>query len=89
MDIFREKVTSGRTHFRHYFDDYKGEGEEISPEDAQEFIASKFRDLLSEKRLKTFYRHFTCATDTNNIKTIFDILKAKILHDNLNEIGLY
>ena len=37
-------------------------------EETSQYIRRKFEDLNKKKQTKTIYTHFTCATDTNNIK---------------------
>ena len=39
-------------------------------------------------RQRTCYSHFTTATDTNNIKRVFNSVHHMILSFNLSEIGL-
>lgn len=37
---------------------------------------------------KTLYSHFTCATDTENIRFVFVAVKDTILRHNLKEFNL-
>lgn len=37
---------------------------------------------------KTLYSHFTCATDTENIRLIFKDVKTAILRHNLGDFNL-
>jgi len=45
----------------------------------------KARNHHPEKRV---YTHFTCATDTSNIRRVFDIVKVIIVRTHLIEVGL-
>ena len=38
------------------------------------------------ERVGDIYPHFTCATDTNNIKTIFEAVKNHILQAHIQEV---
>ncbi len=42
----------------------------------------------NEDKDKTIYSHFTCATDTENIRLIFVAVKDTILRLNLKEFNL-
>lgn len=42
----------------------------------------------NEDKDKTIYSHFTCATDTENIRLIFAAVKDTILRLNLKEFNL-
>ena len=37
---------------------------------------------------KTLYPHFTCATDTNNIRRVFNDVKDTVLLKSLEEYGI-
>ena len=54
---------------------------------AQNFILSMFVDLIPDTK-KTIYSHFTCATDTENIRVVFAAVKDTILRLNLEECNL-
>ncbi len=51
------------------------------------FITDKFL-ALNENPKKHIYVHETCATDTNQIKVVFNIVKDVILHQVLNQTGI-
>lgn len=38
---------------------------------------------------KEVYIHFTCATQTNNIKFVFDAVTDTLIRENLKFCGLY
>lgn len=54
---------------------------------AREFILKMFVDLNPDTE-KIIYSHFTCATDTENIRFVFAAVKDTILQLNLKEYNL-
>ncbi len=52
---------------------------------AREFIAKMFINSNPE-RSADIYPHFTCATDTENIKFVFDVVKNHILQQHIVEV---
>lgn len=54
---------------------------------AREFILRMFAELNPDPD-KTIYPHFTCATDTENIRFVFAAVKDTILQLNLKEYNL-
>lgn len=54
---------------------------------AREFILKMFVDLNPDSD-KIIYSHFTCATDTENIRFVFAAVKDTILQLNLKEYNL-
>ncbi|KAJ6247392.1 guanine nucleotide-binding protein g(o) subunit alpha [Anaeramoeba flamelloides] len=72
-DLFDEKIK--RVDIRVTFKEYKGENES---QEASEYIKSEFVKLYKNERKKV-YPYFTCATDTSNIKNVFEAVKDTIL----------
>jgi len=66
------------------FTDYNGEN---TYEAAKLYIAQKFEALKNSP--KTIYTHFTCATSTENISQVFNIVTDIILDRNLKSRGLF
>lgn len=62
-------------------------GEPKNAEAAKEFILQKFLELNPDSD-KIVYSHFTCATDTQNIRFVFAAVKDTILQSNLREYNL-
>lgn len=54
---------------------------------AREFILKLYQDQNPNKE-KVIYSHFTCATDTENIRFVFAAVKDTILQLNLKEFNL-
>ena len=62
-------------------------GPEKDVEAAREFILGMFVDLNPDPD-KIVYSHFTCATDTENIRFVFAAVRDTILQYNLKEYNL-
>ena len=64
-------------------------------DDAKNYIRQRFEALNRKKSKKTdnskkvIFTHFTCATDTGNIKFVFDAVTDVIIRKHLSEVGLY
>eukprot|EP00095_Tigriopus_kingsejongensis_P011887 snap_masked-scaffold410_size180147-processed-gene-0.20 protein:Tk11887 transcript:snap_masked-scaffold410_size180147-processed-gene-0.20-mRNA-1 annotation:"guanine nucleotide-binding protein g subunit alpha isoform x5" len=82
-DILEEKILY--SHVVDYFPDF--EGEKQNAEDAKRFIMEMFTSNEALKS-KNIYTYFTCATDTNNIRNVFDAVKDTILQNNLIDYNL-
>ncbi|XP_019956406.1 guanine nucleotide-binding protein subunit alpha-14-like [Paralichthys olivaceus] len=82
-DILREKII--HSHLSTYFPEFRGPQQD--PGAAQEFILKMYQEQNPEKD-KTLYPHFTCATDTENIRFVFVAVKDTILRHNLKEFNL-
>lgn len=54
---------------------------------ARDFILKLYQDQNPDKE-KVIYSHFTCATDTENIRFVFAAVKDTILQLNLKEFNL-
>ncbi|EGD76410.1 guanine nucleotide-binding protein G(o) subunit alpha [Salpingoeca rosetta] len=82
-DLFSQKIA--RTPLSQYFPEYDGPPNDAAA--ARKFILSKFL-ALNRNPKKTIYEHFTCATDTSNIRHVFDSVSDIIIERNLNQAGL-
>lgn len=84
--IFNEFYNKWKWH--HWPTDYFCfSGPKNDPKSAQEFILKMYQEENEDKD-KTIYSHFTCATDTENIRLIFAAVKDTILRHNLKEFNL-
>lgn len=81
-DLFQEKIK--KVPLKVCFDDYKG-GDNW--EVAAEFIGERFCEQNKCKG-KEIYVHVTCATDTSNVRFVFDAVKDIILQQALDASGL-
>ncbi|KAF9275899.1 guanine nucleotide-binding protein subunit alpha [Mortierella alpina] len=82
IDRFKEKLPISP--MRKYFPDYEG-GDDY--DQGLQYILNRFVSLnLSDT--KQVYAHFTCATDTNQIKFVMAAVSDIIIQSNLRECGL-
>lgn len=58
-------------------------------EDAGNYIKMQFLDLNLRRDIKEIYSHMTCATDTENVKFVFDAVTDIIIKENLKDCGLF
>uniref|UniRef100_A0A674K5D0 Guanine nucleotide-binding protein subunit alpha n=1 Tax=Terrapene triunguis TaxID=2587831 RepID=A0A674K5D0_9SAUR len=82
-DLLEEKIMY--SHLVDYFPEY--DGPQRDAQAAREFILKMFVDLNPDSD-KIIYSHFTCATDTENIRFVFAAVKDTILQLNLKEYNL-
>ncbi|XP_070611200.1 guanine nucleotide-binding protein G(t) subunit alpha-3 [Erythrolamprus reginae] len=83
-DLFQEKIS--KTNLRICFPEYNGPN---TFEDAGNYIKNQFLDLNIRKEDKEIYAHLTCATDTQNVKFVFDAVTDIIIKENLKDCGLF
>ncbi|KAG0058839.1 guanine nucleotide-binding protein subunit alpha [Linnemannia elongata] len=82
IDRFKEKLPFSP--LNKYFPDFDG-GDDY--EEASQYILDRFVNLsLSET--KQIYAHFTCATDTSQIKFVMTAVSDIIIQTNLRDCGL-
>ncbi|KAI7824486.1 guanine nucleotide binding protein, alpha subunit [Kickxella alabastrina] len=82
MDIFREKLPSSP--MKKYFPDFDGGNDTDA---SSEYILKRFVSL-NQSDAKQIYTHFTCATDTNQIKFVMAAVNDIIIQTNLRDCGL-
>ncbi|KAJ3179485.1 guanine nucleotide-binding protein subunit alpha [Gaertneriomyces sp. JEL0708] len=82
IDLFREKLP--RSPLSKYFPDFNG-GTDY--ELACEYILNRFVSL-NQSEQKQIYTHFTCATDTTQIKFVMAAANDIIVQANLRDCGL-
>ncbi|NXU42855.1 GNAT3 protein, partial [Drymodes brunneopygia] len=73
-DLFQEKIA--KLHLNIYLSEYNGQN---TFEDASNYIKKQFLDLNIRKQDKEIYCHLTCATDTQNVKFVFDAVTDIII----------
>lgn len=78
-DLLEEKVQS--SHLVDYFPAYNGPKRDHCA--ARDFILQLYLQYQPENKIT--YPHFTCATDTANIRIVFAAVKDTILRNNLDE----
>ncbi|XP_072007012.1 guanine nucleotide-binding protein subunit alpha-14 isoform X2 [Engystomops pustulosus] len=82
-DLLEEKIMF--SHLIDYFPSFTGPKQDAKA--AREFILKLYQDQNPDKE-KVIYSHFTCATDTENIRFVFAAVKDTILQLNLREFNL-
>ncbi|KAI8067942.1 guanine nucleotide-binding protein subunit alpha [Gongronella butleri] len=83
IDLFADKLS--RSPLVHYFSDYMG-GDNY--EAACQYLLQRFVCLNKRPDAKQIYTHFTCATDTNQIKFVMAAVTDIITTDALRDVGL-
>ncbi|XP_069025899.1 guanine nucleotide-binding protein G(q) subunit alpha-like [Embiotoca jacksoni] len=81
-DLLEEKIM--HSHLVDYFPEFDGPQRDIKA--GKDFFLHKFESLNPNG--KKVYPHFTCATDTDNIRFVFLAVKDHILHINLDGYNL-
>ncbi|KAL8203310.1 UNVERIFIED_CONTAM: Guanine nucleotide-binding protein subunit alpha-14 [Gekko kuhli] len=82
-DLLEEKIM--HSHLITYFPQFTGPKQDVKA--AREFILKLYQDQNPDNE-KVIYSHFTCATDTENIRFVFAAVKDTILQLNLKEFNL-
>ncbi|XP_047443502.1 guanine nucleotide-binding protein subunit alpha-11-like [Mugil cephalus] len=87
-DILADKIKT--SDLQKYFPSFGGKPQD--PEDAKEYIRKLYEQqaINRDKReeWKTLYPHFTCATDTSNIRRVFSDVKDTVLLKSLRDYGV-
>ncbi|XP_061589694.1 guanine nucleotide-binding protein G(q) subunit alpha-like [Cololabis saira] len=83
IDLLEEKIIT--SHLVDYFPEYDGAQQDIQA--VKEFILDMFVSLNPNED-KIIYSHFTCATNTDNIRFVFCAVKHHILQGNLENHNL-
>mmetsp|Transcript_3939 Transcript_3939/g.5479 ORF Transcript_3939/g.5479 Transcript_3939/m.5479 type:complete len:365 (+) Transcript_3939:108-1202(+) len=85
IDLFKEKVKKHPIKSVDHFDDFSGK---IGDVDAGvEYFLNRFTSVNRDSN-KQIFHHITCATDTDNIKTVFDFCRSTIIRNSLLNSGL-
>ncbi|XP_006562642.1 guanine nucleotide-binding protein G(q) subunit alpha isoform X4 [Apis laboriosa] len=82
-DLLEEKIMY--SHLVDYFPEYNGPKQQAVP--AREFILQVYLSSNPDPD-RMCYSHFTCATDTENIKLVFCAVKDTIMQTALKEFNL-
>ncbi|GAA5966567.1 hypothetical protein JCM8115_006870 [Rhodotorula mucilaginosa] len=82
IDLFREKLP--RSPIADYFPDYTG-GSDLQA--ACDYFSSRFVSL-NQSTAKQIYVHFTCATETQQIRFVLSAVNDIIIQLNLRDCGL-
>ncbi|XP_026999897.1 guanine nucleotide-binding protein subunit alpha-14-like [Tachysurus fulvidraco] len=82
-DLLQEKIS--KSHLEDYYPEYKGP--KNNAEAAKKFILQMYEAQNSDA-CRRLYTHFTCATDTENIRLIFSAVKDTIMRTNFEDFIL-
>lgn len=83
IDLFSEKIQSGKSPIRSTFPDYTGNDRDVQA--GQQFFAQKFKDLVRNSEKET-YIHYTNATDTTLLDKTMKSVQDMIVQKNLNRL---
>lgn len=83
IDLFKEKLC--KSPLNKYFPEYAGDN--LNYDQASQFFLEKFVSL-NQSEAKQIYTHFTCATDTTQIKFVMAAVNDIIIQTNLRDVGL-
>jgi len=75
-DLLEDKIMN--SHLVDYFPEYMGPQKDAV--EAREFILNMFVELNDDPD-KVIYSHFTCATDTENIRFVFAAVKVQFYRE--------
>ncbi|KAI8381194.1 heterotrimeric G protein alpha subunit B [Radiomyces spectabilis] len=81
-DIFRQKLSYRP--LQNYFPDYLGNNYDA----ACEYFRRRFENLNRVSNEKQVYTHFTCATDTEQIRFVMSAVNDIVLREHLRTVGL-
>ena len=88
-DLFQTKIENVNIKDQEAFSDFSGK--EKSYDDGVAYFVKKFierkKRLEGSDDIQEIYHHCTCATDTRNVRVVFDSCKEIIMKANLKESG--
>ena len=77
IDLFKEKI--GKNPLAGYFPEYNGSLTTYT--EAVAYIQERFESLNTFRKTKPLYTHLTCATDTESIRLVIDVVLDKVIED--------
>ncbi|XP_054168106.1 guanine nucleotide-binding protein G(o) subunit alpha-like [Oppia nitens] len=84
LDLFREKILFTDRQLRYFVSEYTGPDRDCDA--AALFIQHRFNDIsIVRNQNKQIYCHFTTATDTSNVKEVFQSVIHTIVSQNLRQ----
>lgn len=84
VDLFGEKIKHKNIRDNAAFSDYSGRDGDLKA--GSDYFTSKFLQK-NKSPDRMIYPHLTCATDTKNVRVVFDACKDIILRENLKNSG--
>lgn len=85
IDLFKEKIMSGKAPVKDHFPDYTGPDHNV--EAAEAFFEQKFKSLVKDPSKET-YVHYTNATDTTLLDKTMQSVQDMIVRRNLHKLML-
>lgn len=82
-DLFKAKLITSPIY--EYYSDYEGPSDYPT---ASEYMRSKFVPLYRNHENRPLHVHFTCATDTEQLRVVFNAVEESILAAAINELGI-
>ena len=83
-DLFAEKIRTKPINSYPAFSDYNGPPGDYDA--GVQYFVSKFQQR-NKNANRQIYHHVTCATDTSNVKVVFNACKDIIIRGNLKDSG--
>ncbi|MED6280168.1 hypothetical protein CHARACLAT_008012 [Characodon lateralis] len=86
-DILEDKIRT--SDLNKYFIGFTGDKQ--NAEHAKQYILKMYEQRAvnqENQEWKTLYPHFTCATDTNNIRKVFTDIRDTVLLKSLSDYGV-
>lgn len=84
-DLFADKIKTKNIRDYPMFTDYAGPDGDYDA--GVQYFLEKFLDKNKSGSERQVYNHVTCATDTRNVRVVFDACKDIILRENLKNSG--
>eukprot|EP01103_Thecamoeba_quadrilineata_P000791 TRINITY_DN10697_c0_g1_i1.p1 TRINITY_DN10697_c0_g1~~TRINITY_DN10697_c0_g1_i1.p1 ORF type:complete len:352 (+),score=87.69 TRINITY_DN10697_c0_g1_i1:78-1133(+) len=81
-DLFEEKFHNKNSQMKKFFPDFEGS----STQEGVSFIGQKF--LECNKTRKEVFPHVTTATNTENIKFVFEVLEKSMINKVIGDLGI-
>ncbi|XP_065190081.1 guanine nucleotide-binding protein G(q) subunit alpha-like [Sycon ciliatum] len=86
-DLLADKLKA--SNLQDYFPEYEGPYDDQTDEEAaKEFIRDMYLAVTEGDDERTIYWHYTCATDTENIRFVFDSVKETLITRAIEGISL-
>jgi guanine nucleotide-binding protein G(i) subunit alpha len=84
-DLFMEKIKTRHIRDTPAFSDYTGKDGDYDA--AVQYFVDQFKSKNKSGAERQIYHHVTCATDTKNVRVVFDACKDIVLRQNIKSSG--
>ncbi|ORY62715.1 G protein alpha-subunit [Leucosporidium creatinivorum] len=82
-DLFKAKLITSPIY--EYYSDFEGASDYAT---ASAYMQSKFTPLYRNHEARPLHVHFTCATDTEQLKVVFNAVEQSIMAASIEELGI-